>query len=299
MIALPLKCRQSTPMHSNKSPTHISVLMKEVLHYLAPGRGDMVIDATCGLGGHTAALAEAVGKKGRVLAVDTDSRNIALAKKQLSSFANITFVHNNFQHLTEHATPSSSQGMLFDLGVSSAHLDDPTRGFSFRVDAPLDLRLDASQGFTAAKALRRLSEKELADIFFTFGHIRSSRKLALAVSHAAKKGELETTLQLKKIVEDCGCGKVLAQAFQAIRIYINDELAALQKGLLAAENVLAPGGRVVVISFHSLEDGMVKRFFKSSNKLSVITKKPLRPSSEEVELNPRARSACLRCAEKL
>lgn len=311
-------------MHKNDShfePIHQSVLLKECLEFLDLKEGKVAVDCTLGLGGHSAQIMKAIGPSGHLYAFDLDERNIKVAEGILSAVgSNFTVIHDSFSSLKDRLRRegvSSVDAILFDLGLSSPHLDDSSRGFSFQKEGPLDMRFDASKGRTAADLLNTLSETELADIFYYFGEIRSSRKLAKAIAEARKKEKFESTQQLKKLIEEVLGGSNLATAFQALRIAVNEELDALELALNQAIELLAPHGRVVVLSYHSLEDRFVKQFFKKlatdlrdptdpfgqrvlrPKSLSLLTKKPIYATPEEVALNPRARSAKLRAVEIL
>ncbi len=287
---------------------HTSVLLTEVLQGLSLQTGETVVDVTVGLGGHSAAFLEAVGEGGHLIALDADAENLKSAEQRLSlSPGEKTFHHSNFRELPSLDLPSCD--VLFaDLGLSSPHLDDPERGFSFRFEGPLDLRFDRSTGQTAAELIDRSSQEELQKIFWDFGEVKASRKLAVEVLEQKP----QTTQELKECVERvCGfrAKSVLPQVFQALRIAVNDELESLRILLDHGPTLLKSGGRMAVISFHSLEDRMVKQTFRALSTpviddttgaitidapYTLITKKAVKPSEEEVESNPRARSARLR-----
>lgn len=277
-----------------------------------------MLDGTLGLGGHAAALLEIIGKNGALIGLDADPRNLALAQKNLAAFPNFRAVHANFRELAAHAAPASLDLVLFDLGVSSPHFDDATRGFSFRAEGSLDMRLDNTCGKTAADLLAELTERELADLFFQFGEIHSSRRLAGALVRARRTSKITTTTQLANLVEATFESRsLLPQVFQALRMAVNDELGALAGGLAAALTALKPGGKLAVISFHSGEDRLVKNFLRQEARgclcppvvwpcacghiprVKIVTKKAVAPSAAEVDANPRARSAHLRIAEKI
>ena len=302
---------------------HVSVLLKECLDALDLKPGDIAVDGTLGLAGHSVHILHATG---HLYGFDKDERNIALARPRLEAEgSNFTIIHDSFSSLKDRLRregASHIDAALFDLGLSSPHLDDETRGFAFSKEGPLDMRFDASHGETAADVLNSSSAAELADIFYYFGEIRSSRKLAKAIVDQRQTQRFETTLQLKKVAEEVlGTGptgkRLLAQVFQALRIAVNKELEALELGLSQALELLAPQGRLVVVSYHSLEDRIVKHFFKQHaadqidptdpfgrrvlrpKSLSLLNKKPILPTEEEIQENPRARSAKLRAAVKL
>lgn len=290
---------------------HISVLLNETLNIFAPQHGESVLDVTLGLGGHSEALLTAVGPTGSLTAMDADEQNLEDAKKRLKSIpGDKTFLHTNFGKIAELGLPKFD--IIFaDLGVSSPHFDDAKRGFSFRLDGPLDLRFDRSIGITAAKWIEHSSKEEIADALFFYGEIKQSRK----ISEEIKNLSPQTTWELKKCVEDtCGfrASSLLPQVFQALRIVLNDELDALEELIRAGQTLLTPGGRMAIISFHSLEDRIVKKAFKFlctdekddytgavsvKSDFLLLTKKPITPSKQELEQNPRSRSAKMRAIQ--
>lgn len=277
---------------------HIPVLAEETLDLLAPKSGEIFLDCTLGLGGHARLVLEKIGKKGKLIGLDADTRNLEIARENLKEFPNTEFHHTNFRNLRDVVAPESVDGVLFDLGVSSPHFDDAERGFSYRSSGPLDLRFDLEQPLTAAGILNGLSENEIAEILRDFGEIRTSKKVARAIIEKRRHKKFHRTEDLVEVIE---AKSLLPQVFQALRIAVNDELGALQTGLSSAVEALKSGGRIAVISFHSLEDRIVKNFFRDQKKLGileVLTKKPIIPSSAEVQENLRSRSAKLRCACK-
>jgi 16S rRNA (cytosine1402-N4)-methyltransferase len=234
----------------------------------------------------------------KLFAFDQDADAIAAAKEKLKHYTNINYIHNNFSHLKKHIkTPVD--GILFDLGVSSHQIDAGQRGFSMREDGPLDMRMDQDQKLTAAEIINHYPKEELEKIFFAFGEERFSRRVAAAI---IKKRPLKTTFELKAVVEKAiptwKKRESVTRIFQALRIAVNQELDNLKLALQDAIDLLKPGGRMVVISYHSLEDRIVKQTFKSAP-LKILTKKPLAASAEETALNPRAKSAKMRAGEKL
>lgn len=287
---------------------HIPVLLKKVMEMLDPQKGDRILDCTVGLGGHAKEFLKALGSSGYLIGLDADEENLKVAGENLRNYANATFVHGNFaqffsEPLSLTLSPREREyNIIFaDLGLSSPHIDDPVRGFSYRFEGPLDLRFDRSQGETAAELIARISEKELADILFQFGELRESRRFARAI----KKSSVRTTGDLKKSIEDAvgwRAPKILPQVFQALRIAVNDELRALKILLDKGPTILKSGGRMGVISYHSLEDRMVKHAFRrlcaASDTFECLTKKPIVPSEEEVTHNPRSRSAKFRVIQK-
>lgn len=287
--------------------SHISVLADEVIELLSPAEGETVLDATLGLGGHSALFLEKIGPKGKLFCIDADSDNLNVAKQKLSSRSHVTFFHSNFSQLKNLDIPECD--IIFaDLGLSSVHLDNGERGFAFREDAPLDMRYDQTSGKPASLLLAELSEEEVADILWNFGEIRESRRIAKKI----KEQVPTTTFALKKCVEDA-CGwrakNILPQVFQAVRIAVNSELHSLSTFLETSIHTLKPGGRLGIISFHSLEDRMVKQYFKelttaekdpitgqdvTKPDFELVAKGATKPSDDEVKRNPRSRSARLR-----
>jgi 16S rRNA (cytosine1402-N4)-methyltransferase len=263
----------------------------------------MVIDATLGAGGHAEALLEAGAQ--RVIGIDRDPVAREAATERLSRFGERISVRGGLysEVLAEMAeTRAPVGGILLDLGVSSMQLDRSERGFSYRQDGPLDMRM-SSEGPTAASIVNEASEEELADIIYELGEERRSRRVAAAIVRARSRHPIETTDELSRIVAGAlgsrrGGAHPARRTFQALRLAVNEELEELQRALPFAVQALAPGGRLVVIAYHSLEDRIVKRFFLETPELEVITRKPLRPTTGEVEENPRARSALLRAAER-
>lgn len=284
------------------SVMHIPVLPQEVLTGLALRPGMTVIDGTCGLGGHTALLAEAVGEAGKVIAFDKDERNLRLARERLQEYgARIQFVHDSYVHMTEYA--QEAHGVLLDLGYSSAHVDDPLRGFSFQADGPLDMRYDVHDGVTAADIVNSWSRDDLADLFRQYGEEPRAPQVAKAIFDARREMRIMRTTQLAEIVASVvpRTGKIhpATRVFQALRIAVNDELGAVREGISVALSLLAPHGRLAIISFHSLEDRIVKHAFQEAQGCALITKKPIVATREEQQKNPRSRSAKLRVIEKV
>lgn len=304
------------------SDEHVPVLYDELLDRLQPRPGGLYVDGTVGAGGHARGILQASSPDGRLLAFDRDPKALAFARAQLASFgARVTFVHASYAAMGSLAPAHGFEavdGVLMDLGLSSRQLDNAERGFSFRFDAPLDMRFDQTQGRTAADLINNLSEPELADIIWRYGEERQSRRIARAVVSARP---LQTTKQLADLVAGLTRGHrrihPATQVFQALRIAVNDELGALETGLTAALDLLKEGGRVAVISFHSLEDRFVKQTFRRLSRECIcpprqpvctcnhqatvrpVTRKAIKASPAEIERNPRSRSARLRVAEKL
>ena len=290
---------------------HEPVMVAEVIEHLAPSRGGVFIDCTLGLGGHSRALLE--GGASRLIGVDRDPAALDLARAALSEFGNrVELVHSDYRRIDELLDArgiTDVDGVLADLGVSSMQLDAPGRGFSFRRDEPLDMRMDTTAGPTAAEAIRDADERTLADVIYEFGEERHARRIARSLMEHKKRAPIDTTGQFADIVRRAiprkGYMRIdpATRTFQAIRIWVNRELEGLDAFLLHAARRLSPGGRLAVITFHSLEDRIVKHTLRSLQAageigLTVRTKRPLVPTEVEVERNPRARSAKLRAAER-
>lgn len=276
---------------------HTPVLVREVLDLLDPQEGDLVVDCTLGLGGHAEMLLEKIGDKGKLIGLDADTRNLDLARGRLKDFSNAELIHANFRDLEKFVKPESADVIFFDLGISSPHLDDASRGFSYLRDGPLDMRFDDSSPLTAAGILNGFTENQIANILYEFGEVRTAKKVARGIIEQRRKQKFAKTSDLVKSVE---AQSLLPQIFQALRIAVNDELNILTEGLNAALKTLKSTGRMAVISFHSLEDRIVKNFFQDQKKagvVEVLTKKPVVPSSEEITENPRSRSAKLRAVK--
>jgi 16S rRNA (cytosine1402-N4)-methyltransferase len=279
---------------------HDPVMVREVVGFLEGRR--TVVDMTLGAGGHAEALLAA--GVGRLVGVDRDPAALALAAERLSTFGDrFRPVQARFSEIDEDDVDGSVDGVLFDLGVSSMQLDRPERGFSYREDGPLDMRM-GNDGPTAADLVNGLPEKELADLIFRFGEEPKSRRIASSIVRARARGRIETTDQLAGVVVSAvgrrpGGPHPARRTFQALRIAVNRELEELAASLPQAVDLLAPGGRVVVIAYHSLEDRLVKQTFRGDDRLEVLTKKPLQPTEDETRANPRARSAKLRAAERV
>jgi 16S rRNA (cytosine1402-N4)-methyltransferase len=284
----------------------------EAIAFLQPGMAGVIVDCTVGLGGHTRALLEAGA--GRVIGLDRDRESLAAAEEVLATWGDrVALVHADYRTLDavlDRLGLTSIDGALADLGVSSLQLDADHRGFSFKRDQPLDMRMDQSTGGTAADLVARASERELADAIYAFGEERFSRRIARALVEARADEPITTTVQLATIVRRAiprrGSARIdpATRTFQALRIWVNRELEGLDEFLLSAVRRLRAGARLVVITFHSLEDRIVKHTLRALEKagepaIRILTKKPLVPSDDEVRQNPRARSAKLRAAERL
>jgi 16S rRNA (cytosine1402-N4)-methyltransferase len=285
---------------------HIPVLVDEVLQLLDPRPGQIIVDCTVGAGGHTRLLAERVAPGGRIIGLDQDAAMLELARPRLAGLL-VTLVQRNFEDLPEaldEVRTGPVDAVLADLGFSSDQLADPERGLSFQHDGPLDMRLDRSRGEPASGLVRRLPERELADIFWRYGEERFSRRIARKIALTRKQAPLTTTGQLAELVRSCvprSRGHAIDPAtrvFQALRIAVNDELGALERLLAALPRCLKPGGRVAIVSFHSLEDRLVKRALRQRDLFEELTRKPLQARADETDRNPRARSAKLRGAKR-
>jgi 16S rRNA (cytosine1402-N4)-methyltransferase len=301
---------------------HVAVLYKEVLQGLLPRPGGKYIDGTVGAGGHASGILENSAPGGRLLAFDQDPEALDFARQRLAAFGErVTFVNANFADMGRLAPEHGFEdvdGVLLDLGLSSRQLENPERGFSFQTEGPLDMRFSPAQTQTAADLINNLDEHELADLFWRFGEERNSRRIARAI---VNKRPLGTTAELVQVIEKAsprrGRKHPATLVFQALRIAVNQELAMLEQGLAAALDLLRPGGRLAIISFHSLEDRYVKHTFRDLERecicppeLPICTcdahaqvrlpsRRAIQPTVEEVERNPRSRSAKLRIAEKL
>jgi 16S rRNA (cytosine1402-N4)-methyltransferase len=282
--------------------THEPVLLSEVLELLAVKAGGLFVDGTVGLGGHAEELLRRSAPDGRLLALDRDSETLASATERLSPFGErARFVHADYREVPALLRDERADGILLDLGISSAQLDDPDRGFSFQADGPLDMRMDRSHGETAAEVVNRLGEPELADVIYRFGEEKASRRIARAITTARRRTRIRTTGELAEIVRGAAPHArpglhPATRTFQAIRIRVNRELEGLGDTIAALARALKPGGRLAIIAFHSLEDREVKEAFRNLERHGFrrLTKKPLRPTDAEVRRNPRARSARLR-----
>jgi 16S rRNA (cytosine1402-N4)-methyltransferase len=294
---------------STEPRLHEPVMVREVLEQLAPERGGLFVDCTVGLGGHARALLDAGAS--RLIGLDRDPAALAHAGAALAPFGGrVELVHGDYRampQLLDARGIAAVDGVLADLGVSSMQLDAGGRGFSFRRDEPLDMRMDTTAGPTAADALREVGERALADLIYEFGEERHSRRIARAIVAARAQRAIETTGQLADIVRRAiprkGYTRIdpATRTFQAIRIWVNRELEGLDAFLAAAAGRLAAGGRLAVITFHSLEDRIVKHTFRAlqaEGTIAVRTKRPIVPAEAEVARNPRARSAKLRAAER-
>jgi len=319
--------------HGGGRAIHVPVLLKEAIDFLAVRRGGTYIDATVGLGGHSYEIAKRLGAPGHLIGLDKDPAALAIARERLTQgpstarsdsqsesersaqddeewgdWPEITLLHRSFAEIAKGQRAATVDGILADIGVSSLQLDDATRGFSFQADGPLDMRMDPRSERSAEQVVNHLDERQLADVIYEFGEERRSRRIARAI---CRSRPIRSTAHLADVIS--AAARPMNQAerrihpatrtFQALRIFVNRELDDLRALLVAAPRILRPGGRVVVISFHSLEDRIVKDAFREGaikdKYFRVLTKKPLMASEEEQDRNPRARSAKLRAAERV
>ena len=297
----------NTPQGVGRGSGHVPVLLKEAIDFLAVKRGGTVIDATEGLAGHSFEIAKRLGAPGHLIGLDKDLAALAIAQKKLifEDAPEITLIHASFAELGQRFPSPIADGLLADIGVSSLQFDDVARGFSFQADGPLDMRMNTQSGQTAEQVVNQLDEVTLANLIYEFGEERRSRRIARAI---VRSRPIRTTAQLAEIVSAAARPMKPERihpatlTFQALRIFVNRELDDLKDLLQAAPQILKPGGRLVVISFHSLEDRIVKDSLRDGVRLGhykLLTKKPVTPGEEEIDRNPRARSAKLRAAEKI
>jgi len=298
--------------HGGGEVGHVSVLLKEAIDFLAIRRGGTYIDATLGLGGHSLEIARRLGPQGHLIGFDKDTQALELARQRLSRIGGddrpkITLLHASYAEVPQHVRQTSADGLLADLGVSSLQFGDAARGFSFQAEGPLDMRMDPQGECTADQVVNHMREEELANVIYEFGEERRSRRIARAIVRARP---IRTTAHLAQVISaalrsmNTGAHQRIHPAtttFQAIRIFVNRELDDLKALMQAAPKVLKKGGRLVVISFHSLEDRIVKDALRDGGKAGIytlLTKKPLTDTEEEIDRNPRSRSAKLRAAER-
>jgi 16S rRNA (cytosine1402-N4)-methyltransferase len=297
---------------SSRSERHVPVLLQDAIQFLNVRAGGVIADCTLGLAGHAAEIARRLGPQGRLIGIDRDPEALALAKSRLDQVAgelgsqapHITLIGEAFSSISSHVEPASLDGILADFGVSSLQIDEARRGFSFMADGPLDMRQDTRSGSTAAQVVNEANERELADLIYEYGDERRSRRIARAI---VRGRPVTTTGQLSRIVASAAPAmkqdKIhpATRTFQALRIYVNRELDEIRALLEAAPRLLKPSGRLVVISFHSLEDRIAKdilREYAHQGIMQVLTKKPVTANEEETDRNPRSRSAKLRAAQK-
>ncbi len=286
---------------------HVPVMAPEILEWLRPAAGQTFVDGTLGGGGHTRLLAEAVGPTGLVLGLDRDAAAVERSGQVLTNLPVRTIVANysDIPEVLAAAKIGAVDGILLDLGLSSDQLADADRGFSFRSSGTLDLRFDETRGEPAWKLIARLSAEHLADLIFQFGEERYSRRIARRIVEVRRDHPIRTAEELAQVVRQSVPRSrderidPATRTFQALRIAVNEELKWLDVALRRLPDCLKPGGRLAVISFHSLEDRPVKEAFRNDARLTVLTRRPTRPSESEVAMNPRARSAKLRVAERI
>ena len=292
---------------------HVPVLLKEAIDFLVVQRGGTYLDATVGLGGHSCEIAKRLGAPGHLIGFDKDPAALERARARLQSITGdspaITLIHGSFAEVGERVPPASLDGLLADLGVSSLQLEDAARGFSFQAEGPLDMRMNPMSGETAEQVVNHIDERELANVIYEFGEERRSRRIARAI---VRSRPIRTTRQLVEVISAAARPMKLGhhkyerihpatRTFQALRIFVNHELDDLKALLEAAPRVLKPGGRLVVISFHSLEDRIVKDALREGAKQGwyrLLTKKPVTATEEEIDRNLRSRSAKMRAAER-
>lgn len=285
---------------------HTSVMLREVIEWLEPREGQTIVDGTLGGGGHTRAIAERVGPTGKVIALDQDPVAIERAIVSLKGLP-VLVAQSNFDEVgavLEELEIERVDGIVLDLGISSDQLADEERGFTFRGSGELDMRFDPQTGTPAWKLLESLGEKELADLIYEFGEERLSRRIARKIVHERSSAPIRTANRLADIVRSCyprGEHRIdpATRTFQALRIAVNRELDSLKNILELAPKILRNNGRMVIISFHSLEDRIVKHAFREASRWNVLTKRPIEPRDEEIDDNPRARSAKLRAAKTI
>ena len=292
---------------------HVSVLLQEAIDFLRIQRGGAYVDATLGAGGHGYEIARRLGPLGHLIGLDRDPHALAIARQRLNTppaglereWPRVTLIHGSFGELRERIPTGSVDGVLADLGLSSLQLADPARGFSFQAEGPLDMRMDPRGERTADQVVNHMDEEELAHVIYEFGEERRSRRIARAIVRARP---VTTTAHLAKVISAAlravKSGRIhpATRTFQAIRMFVNREVDELEALMLAAPHLLCKGGRLAVISFHSLEDRIVKDALRSGASTSVyrvLTKKPVTAQPQEIERNPRSRSAKLRAVERI
>lgn len=295
-------------MSPNREPSHVPVLPEETIALLAPQPGEIWIDGTLGGGGHARLIAERIAPSGKLFGVDQDPTMLELARPKFDGLP-VELVHGNFEQLAEilqlrgYSSSNRVDGILADLGFASDQMDSAERGFSFKQNGPLDMRLDPTRGRTAADLVNTLSEAALANLIFEYGEERMSRRIAKRIVERRAQTPFGTTGELADVVRSCvprsGTIDSATRTFQALRIAVNDELGVLERLLALAPHLLKPGGRFGIISFHSLEDRLVKQAFRKPEVWEPLTKKPVEASEMELARNPRSRSAKLRVARRV
>ena len=299
------------PERGGRGSGHVPVLLKEAIDLLAVQRGGTYIDATVGLGGHSLEIAKRLGAPGHLIGLDKDPAALAVVGRsslvvgENQDWPTVTLVHTSFADFANGPQPTTYDGLLADIGVSSLQLNDPARGFSFQADGPLDMRMNTQSGTTAEQVVNQVDEVTLANLIYEFGEERRSRRIARAI---VRSRPIRSTAHLADVISAAARSMKperihpATRTFQALRIFVNHELDDLRALLDAAPQLLKPAGRLVIISFHSLEDRIVKDALREGAKQGIyqlLTKKPVTASEEEIDRNPRSRSAKLRAAEKL
>ncbi len=289
--------------------SHEAVMVEEVLENLVFEQNGKYIDCTFGAGGHSSEILKKISDSGTLVSIEKDARATSNLSSYFSNDSRFRLINDSFSNIRNFTSDKEVDGILIDLGISSTQLDDPERGFSFQSNGPLDMRIDTSKGQTAAEWINNASKKEIEDVIWILGQERASRKIASKICESREKRSIETTKELSDLIVSCVNKKTkkhpATNTFRAIRMYINNEIQELQDVMEAASYVLCCGGRLAVISFHSMEDRIVKRFFQGKDrkesdiKFKYIKDKFLKPSDREVSANPRSRSAILRVAEKV
>ncbi|MGE5430453.1 MAG: 16S rRNA (cytosine(1402)-N(4))-methyltransferase RsmH [Syntrophomonadaceae bacterium] len=303
---------------------HIPVLLKESLYHLITDKQGAYFDGTIGFGGHTSKFLEVLGPEAKMIATEVDKDAYNFSKAKFQTDKRVKLYNTNFSEIdtvSKIEFVEQYDGIFADLGVSSFQLDNPESGFTYRSESPLDLRLDKTKQISASDIINGFTEEEIADILYQFGEEKNSRRIARRIAEQRAFRKIETTTELSRIIEELTpaqyLNKTLSRVFQALRIYVNDELGVLREFLIKSVELLRTGGTVVILTYHSLEDRVVKDFFKNESlscicppgfpicvcdkvkRLEVLTRKPVAPSTEEVEINRRSRSAKLRAARKV
>ena len=290
-------------------PNHEAVMVEQVLENLVFKQNGKYIDCTFGAGGHSSEILKKISDTGALISIEKDPQATLNLSSYFTDDSRFRLINDSFSNIRNFFKDKEVDGVLIDLGISSTQLDDPKRGFSFQSNGPLDMRIDTSKGQTAAEWINNASKKEIEDVLWILGQERASRKIATKIYESRKKRPIESTKELSDLIVSCVHKKTkkhpATNSFRAIRMYINNEIQELQGVLEAASYVLCCGGRLAVISFHSMEDRIVKRFFQGKDrkesdiKFEYIRDKFLKPSDKEISANPRSRSAILRIAEKV
>ena len=290
-------------------PSHEAVMVEEVLENLVFEQNGKYVDCTFGAGGHSSEILKKIGNAGALISIEKDAQATLNLSSYFTDDSRFRLINDSFSNIRNFFEDKEVNGILIDLGISSTQLDDPKRGFSFQSNGPLDMRIDTSKGQTAAEWINSASKKEIEDVLWILGQERASRKIASKICKFREKRPIESTKELSDLIVACVYKKTkkhpATNSFRAIRMYINNEIQELHGVLEAASYVLCCGGRLAVISFHSMEDRIVKRFFQGKDrkesdiKFKYIRDKFIKPSDKEISANPRSRSAILRIAEKV